>query len=142
MLKLSASFSKKVPGESRFSSQSYHAGIETELPDGLGESELRQRLQRTFALVRDSVEAEIQGPQQAQEPPEIETVQPQSAGEPPREPPASVRQLQYLVDLGARQGLDRQQLEAHAHQRYGAGLAQLSRPEASALIHSLQAQAA
>ena len=35
MLKLNASYSKKVPAEGEYSSQSYHASIEVELPDGL-----------------------------------------------------------------------------------------------------------
>ena len=34
MLKLNASYSKKVPAESEYSSQSYHCTIEVELPDG------------------------------------------------------------------------------------------------------------
>ena len=33
MLKLNASYSKKVPAEGEYSSQSYHASIEVELPD-------------------------------------------------------------------------------------------------------------
>ena len=35
MLKLNASYSKKVPAEGEYTSQSYHASIEVELPDGL-----------------------------------------------------------------------------------------------------------
>jgi len=35
MLKLDASYSKKVPAEGEYTSQSYHASIEVELPDGL-----------------------------------------------------------------------------------------------------------
>ena len=35
MLKLNASYSKKVPVEGDYTSQSYHASIEVELPDGL-----------------------------------------------------------------------------------------------------------
>ena len=34
MLKLNASYSKKVPAEGEYTSQSYHASIEVELPDG------------------------------------------------------------------------------------------------------------
>ena len=59
MLKLNASYSKKVPAEGEYSSQSYHASIEVELPDGLTQDQLQNRIHETFAMVRDSVEAEL-----------------------------------------------------------------------------------
>ena len=34
MLKLNASYSKKIPADTEYSSQSYHASVEVELPDG------------------------------------------------------------------------------------------------------------
>ena len=61
MLKLNASYSKKVPAEGEYSSQSYHASIEVELPDGLTQDQLNGKIHETFALVRDSVEAELHG---------------------------------------------------------------------------------
>ena len=59
MLKLNASYSKKVPAEGEYSSQSYHASIEVELPDGLSQDQLNDKIHETFAMVRDSVEAEL-----------------------------------------------------------------------------------
>ena len=60
MLKLNASFSKKVPVPAEeYSSQSYHASVEVELPDGLSSQDLQSRIRDTFALVRDSVETEL-----------------------------------------------------------------------------------
>ena len=56
MLKLNASYSKKVPAEGEYSSQSYHASIEVELPDGLTQDQLQGRIHETFAMVRGSVE--------------------------------------------------------------------------------------
>ncbi len=44
-----------------YSSQSYHASVEVELPDGLTPPQLQQRIHETFSLVRDSVENEITG---------------------------------------------------------------------------------
>ena len=41
MLKLNASYSKKVPAESEYSSQQYHCQIEVELPDGLNPQQLQ-----------------------------------------------------------------------------------------------------
>ena len=61
MLKLNASYSKKVPAEGEYSSQSYHASIEVELPDGLTQDQLNDKIHETFAMVRDSVEAELHG---------------------------------------------------------------------------------
>ena len=61
MLKLTASYSKKVPADTEYSSQSYHASVEVELPDGLTPEQLNARIHETFAMVRDSVEAELHG---------------------------------------------------------------------------------
>lgn len=61
MLKLNASYSKKVPADQDYSSQSYHASVEIEMPDGLTQEQLQTRIHQTFALVRDSVESELNG---------------------------------------------------------------------------------
>ncbi len=60
MLRLNASFSKKVPIAGQdYSSQSYHASVEVEIPEGLSPEQLRDRIHDTFALVRESVENEL-----------------------------------------------------------------------------------
>ena len=59
MLKLNASYSNTVPAEGEYSSQSYHASIEVELPDGLTQDQLNDKIHETFAMVRESVEAEL-----------------------------------------------------------------------------------
>ena len=41
MLKLNASYSKKIPAEGEYSSQSYHVSIEVELPDSLNQNQLQ-----------------------------------------------------------------------------------------------------
>jgi hypothetical protein len=61
MLKLNASFSKKVPAEQEYSSKGYSATIEIELPDGLTQEQLQGRIHDTFKLVKSSVENEING---------------------------------------------------------------------------------
>ena len=61
MLKLNAAYSKKVPAEGEYTSQSYHASIEVELPDGLSQEQLNDKIHATFAMVRESVEAELNG---------------------------------------------------------------------------------
>lgn len=44
MLKLNASYSKKVPAGEEYSSQSYHASVEVELPEGLSPDQLQARI--------------------------------------------------------------------------------------------------
>ena len=61
MLKLNASYSKKVPADGEYTSQSYHASIEVELPDGLSSEQLNSKIHETFEMVRSSVEAELHG---------------------------------------------------------------------------------
>ena len=61
MLKLNASYSKKVPADGEYTSQSYHANIEVELPDGLSAEQLNGKIHETFEMVRNSVEAELHG---------------------------------------------------------------------------------
>ena len=59
MLKLNASYSKKVPADEKFSSQSFLASVEVELPHGMTSSELQKKIHETFDLVKESVENEI-----------------------------------------------------------------------------------
>ena len=89
MLKLNASYSKKVPAESDYSSQSYHCQIEVELPDGLNPQQLQEKVHGVFDFVRKSVEAELHNaaptqqmapqlmPPQAQQPVQPQPVQQQ-----------------------------------------------------------------
>ena len=112
MLKLNASYSKKVPAETEFSSQSYHASVEVELPDGLSHEELNARIRATFALVRDSVETELHGKavQQSSLPAQNQNMPShQSASKPPYAKKtndlASPKQLKYLVDLAGQFGM-------------------------------------
>ena len=125
MLKLNASYSKKVPAEGEYSSQSYHASIEVELPDGLTQDQLNGKIHETFAMVRDSVEAELH-----------ETKPANSEGSAPRnqqsqlcqgyrsgasnygkgkgqsqeDAAASPKQIKYLLDLARANGVTPQQL--------------------------------
>ena len=55
MLKLNASYSKKVPAEGEYSSQSYHASVEVELPDGLTPEQLQGRIHAIGAVKVDFI---------------------------------------------------------------------------------------
>ena len=70
MIKLNASYSKKVPAETEYSSQQYHCQIEVELPDGLNTQQLQAKVHDVFDFVRNSVEAEIHNGTVPQMPPQ------------------------------------------------------------------------
>ena len=101
MLKLNASFSKKVPAEGEFSSKSYHASIEAELPDNLTENQLKDKIHNTFALVRTAVEAEIGSvrPNASGTADKPRGRRSAEGGKPAEPPKASQKQLNYLLDL-------------------------------------------
>jgi len=126
MLKLNASYSKKVPAEGEYSSQSYHASIEVELPDGLTQDQLNDKIHETFAMVRDSVEAELHGNGTAN--PEGSAPRNQqnqsrqgyrsgtsnygnkNKGQNQEDAAASPKQIKYLLDLARNNGVTPQQI--------------------------------
>ena len=137
MLKLNASYSKKVPAESEYSSQSYHAQIEVELPDGLSQQQLQEKVHNVFEFVRSSVETELQNniAAQPQQPPQMPLMPqqpqynaPQQYGAPQQnyqQPQnqrsqgrqyrnanavASPKQVNYLLSLAKRAGWTIQQI--------------------------------
>ena len=135
MLKLSASYSKKVPAGLEYSSQSYHACVEVELSDGLTSDELQERIHSTFELVRDSVKNEIHsgsGPEK-QERKDSKNGDSESNSE-----PASPKQIKYLLDLARQKKVNIKNLLAPLNLKDAAGL---TRKQCSFLIDSLQGQA-
>ena len=131
MLKLNASYSKKVPADTEYSSQSYHASVEVELPDGLTPDQLNAKIHETFALVRDSVESELHGntvqqlaqnlqTSNTQAQPGLYDAPPQSASKPAyskkngttSDAPASPKQVKYLLDLARQFGINPDQIKA------------------------------
>lgn len=143
MLKLNASYAKKVLAEEEYSSQSYHASIEVELPDGLSGEALQERIHATFNLVRNSVEAELHGKNLALQPDnsrqnelpnhaQNNSVQRANS----RDIPASPKQISYLLDLARNRGITPQQIAA---QHGVADIQQLSKRQCSELINSWRA---
>ena len=118
MLKLNASYSKKVPAGEEYSSQSYHASVEVELPDGLSPDQLQARIHETFDLVRNSVEAELHGNKQGNSGNNAAYQGPKGNPQGGRsrarsnEAPASPKQLSYLLDLARQRGITPQQIAA------------------------------
>jgi hypothetical protein len=136
MLKLTASFGKKLPVEGMdFSSQSYHASVEVEIPDGLGPEELDRRIHDTFDLVRGSVEAELtSGPRPASFQGAPTGGQDFRPAPQRKAQPASGKQLAYLRDIAARRGMTLRELDEHVAQCGVDTIDQLSREGASHLI--------
>ena len=143
MLKLNASYSKKVPAEGEYSSQSYHASIEFELPDGLTQEQLNSKIHETFAMVRDSVEAELHGnvPNAQPQIPVQDSPQNVPQGYPAQvhrstDVPASPKQISYLLSLASKRGITPAQIAA---QQNVSSVDQLSRRQCSSLIEQWRA---
>ena len=150
MLKLNASYSKKVPADTEYSSQSYHASVEVELPDGLTQEQLNARIHETFALVRDSVEVELHNEpantQNSNVPPlPIPPAQPQqnkpaySKNSKTADAFASAKQIKFLLDLAKQNGYTAEQLKV----KYNvAALEDLTKTQCSRAIDELNGKAA
>ena len=158
MLKLNASYSKKVPADTEYSSQSFHASVEVELPDGLTQDQLNAKIHETFDLVRESVEAELNGntvqqPAQVPQPPNTQS-QPGLYDNPPQnatkpaynkkngttsDAPASPKQVKYLLDLARQYGVSPDQIKAKFNVP---ALESLTKTQCSRAIDELSGKAA
>ena len=143
MLKLNASYQKKVPAEQEYSSKCFHASIEVELPDGLSEDQLKQRIHSTFELVKNSVETELNGkPVTAVATGPGQTLQSNGNGNGAGNGntkngglPASKKQVTYLLDLAKMNATDL----GPALRKYNAGSAyDLNREQCSQLIDQIR----
>ena len=137
MLKLNASYSKKVPADGEFTSQSYHASIEVELPDGLSQNELQNRIHATFEMVRNSVEAELHGKSvPVQNNTSTAQVQNNQHTQGNSSIPASPKQIKFMLDLARNKGITPAQIAA---QHGVASVEQLTKRQCSNLINSWRA---
>ena len=128
MLKLNASYSKKVPADTEYSSQSFHASVEVELPDGLTQDQLNAKIHETFDLVRASVETELHGNASSNQPallpaesasnaPQMNSAQQNKNGYGKKngttsDAPASPKQVKYLLDLARQYGVSPEQIKS------------------------------
>ena len=140
MLKLSASYSKKVPTSEQFSSQSYHCSVEVELSDAATPEQLQAKIHDTFALVRDAVESELHGKPAAKPEPAAPAAKPEPAK--PDTAKASNKQVKYLLDLAKGKGLTLTALNARVQDRFKVETVyELARKDASKLVDELKAAA-
>ena len=136
MLKLNASYSKKVPTNEKFSSQSFLASIEVELPHGLTTKELEDKIHDTFDLVKASVENEIASrttkdapakQQRSQAHPEASTQT------------ATNKQIGFILKLGKERQKGLPELNEMAHSLFKAeSIYQLTKGDASKLVDQLK----
>ncbi len=140
MLKLNASYSKKVPTSEQFSSQSYHCSVEVELSDAATPEQLQAKIHDTFALVRDAVESELHGKPAAKPEPAAQPVKAEPAK--PDNVKASNKQVKYLLDLAKGKGLTLTALNARVQDRFKVETVyELARKDASKLVDELKAAA-
>ena len=134
MLKLNASYSKKVPAEGEFTSQSYHASIEVELSDGLSQEQLQHKIHETFEMVRTSVESELHGNAPAPVVQQGNHAQNHTSNPSCQNGvPASPKQIKYMLDLARNKGVTPAQIAA----QYGvASVENLSKNQCSNIINS------
>ena len=95
-LKLCASFCKKVPAEVEFSSKSYLASVELELPTNLSGDELNAEIHKTYAQLERAVDEQING--QTTTGSNEKQQRSQKCTEAPVK--ASNKQIKYILDLG------------------------------------------
>ena len=148
MIKLSTSYSKKVPVEGQqFSSESFHVSTEIELSDSLTPEQIQEKIHSTAELLRQSVDAELgqtsQQPVQERQRGAFTPRQQQGSRRQERAPEGSQRkasnaQCKYITDLAGEQKISIPDLSAEILERYGvAGLYDLNAAQASEMIDSL-----
>jgi len=122
MIRISAGYSKKVPGEEEYSSNGYHITIEAEVPDILMSrpEELKSRITGIFEEAKQNVEAQVNG----------------SLRESLREESASDKQKSFIVSLARRRhGMSVEDLK---NWNGGVDVNNLSKKDASGLITRLK----
>lgn len=139
MLKLNASYSKKVPADGEYTSQSYHCSMEVELSDALDPRQIQAKIHETFALVRDAVEAELHGASPGK--PGLRVVNPEEPSAPPQGK-ATNRQVKYLLDLAKNRGLTLSDINGRVRKQFRVdSVYELDRKSASQLLDDLKAAA-
>ena len=134
-LKLSASFCKKVPAEVEFSSKSYLASVELELPTNLSGDELNAEIHKTYAQLERAVEEQINGQVTTGSTKEQPRSQSQS-GEPVK---ASNKQIKYILDLGKAREKRLADLNSEAGRLYGVdSIYDLTKKDASRFVDELK----
>lgn len=145
MIKINASYSKKMPTAEQYSSESVFCSIEKEVSSGASASEIQRTVAETFELVRESVEAELSSERRGQRSNRREE-RPQGRQQRQRQPDgkASNKQISYLLDIAKSRDIKPRELDAGIRERYAYAetVYDLSRADCSFMIDHLQRQKA
>jgi hypothetical protein len=134
MLKVCTSYSKKIPADEQYSSKQFHASVEIELSDALSPEQLQDRIHQTFALVKNTVENEING--KAATPAATRTSPEKKNGDGSK---ASNAQIKYMTSLATEQDIRLSALNAYAKDNYNVdSIYELTKKDASALVDALK----
>lgn len=144
MLKVCTSYSKKVPTDQQYSSQQFHASVEIELSDALSPEQLQERIHQTFAVVKKTVESEINGNGNGHD---AVAPAPASRGgyhvaggdKTNGNGKASNAQIKYLTSLATEQDIRLSVLNAYCHDNHKVEtIYDLTKKQASELVDSLK----
>jgi hypothetical protein len=128
----------KVPTNEKFSSESYLACIEIELPTGQTTQELQNKIHDTFCLVKQAVEDEIAG-SIAQGASDKQTRPDTPSRAPAQDQTATNKQIGFILKLGNDQQKGLPELNAMAQLQFKAeSIYQLTKRDASALVDKLK----
>ena len=135
MIKLNAAYSKKVPAEQEYSSKSFMASVEVELPSNANEQELRQKIRGVFELVKKSVEDEINAQSTT-----LSSCNKQRSQERTEAPSkASNKQIAYILNLGRAREKPLSDLNVEASHLYGVdSIYNLTKKDASRYVDLLK----
>ena len=140
MIKLHASYSKKIPAETNYSSKSFHASLEVEVADEIAKDgdQLQQKLRSLWLDLQDAVEAQIRESNGNGATPSTEDRSETSSNGGDR---ASQKQMNYLMLLSRRaKGWGLSELQKYVKTRVGdVGLYEISKQDASMLIEEFRA---
>ena len=100
MIKISISYSKKIPSSEQYSSQGFHAALEMEASDSAinNPAELREKMTWLWSEAKRSVEDQISQNGNGHRP--VPAARPQ--GEQKPDVPATAKQVKFLISLAQR----------------------------------------
>ncbi|MFA5687804.1 MAG: hypothetical protein WC959_01430 [Kiritimatiellales bacterium] len=135
MHKLRAAYSKKVPLNEKYSTESFSASIERELPENLGQNELMEEFHSSFELTQSTVEGQIAAKKALASPSQ------KKGSEARSEAPAKItnKQVNFILRLGKKQGKVLADLNQVATEKFHVkSIYELTRKNASAMVEELQ----
>lgn len=134
-IQLKFDYSKKL-GLPQYSSHQFSVSLTSEVNDV---SHIHAEVERIYRVLQDAVDAQIVNPGFT---PGAEVAEPVArpagnAGEAPEQWACSPAQKGLILDLVVRHGLDKNEVEHLAQERFGCGVKQLNKLKASSLIDEL-----